>query len=561
MNSTKRGNLVSIKYAIGLDFGTESSRAVILNLTTGEQEIQVVREYPHGVVDSVFLETGEQLPANWAIQYPQDYLLTLQATVNEALQLTKIAPENIIALAVDTTACTLIPTDETNSALADQPHWRQQPYAYAKLWKDHSSQPEADRINSLADAEGEEFLSYYGGKISSEWVLAKSLRMYEQAPEVFAAAKKIYECGDWITSQLVGKEVRGKAVAGYKASFQPDLGGYPSENFLDALNPGFSQLLAKLGSNLSNPGERAGYLTEEWAEKLGLTTKTAVAVPHLDAHVAMLGSGIFEPNEMLLVMGTSVCNLMLSEQLSFVPGMAGAVKDGLVPGFWGYEAGQPGVGDTFGWFAKNLISEDVSKEAAASGRSSFDVIADRAAKLAPGESGLVALDWFNGNRSTLVDADLSGMILGLTLATRPEDIYRALLEASAFGQRKIFEAFRASGVSVNRVVVCGGLPHKAPLFMQILADVLELPIEVSAYENTPAIGAALHAAIAAGPEQGGCNGFADAKSLVKKASLVYQPNPSTYKTYRKIYAIYDRLYQQFGHDIDETMHELRRLVD
>lgn len=546
--------------ALGLDFGTESCRAVLVNLDTGAEVGSHVGVYEHGVVDRVFPPTGRALPLNWAIQYPTDYLDSMVVCVRGVLDASGIDPQRVVAIGVDTTACTLVPVGEDDAALAGDPQWQGNPYAYAKLWKDHSSQPQADRINERASEVGERFVDYYGGKTSSEWVLAKTLKLYEDSPEVFDAAARIYECGDWLVSSLVGNETRGSVVVGYKASYQPALGGYPSSDFLDSLAPGFSQVVDKLGSTFVKPGECAGTLTREWADRLGLTEGVAVAASNLDAHVAVLGAGITAPNEMLLVMGTSVCNLMLADELRFVAGVAGVVEDGLVPGFWAYEAGQAGVGDTFGWFVKNLVPREIHSEAEKRGLSVFDVVEERAAALQPGGAGLVALDWFNGNRSTLMDAHLSGMVVGMTLQTTPEEIYRALVESAAFGQRTIIEAFRGAGVPVRRIVACGGLPAKAGLLMQTLADVLDMEIEVSSSVHTPAVGAALHAAIAGGKKVGGFDSFPEASRIASPIAKTYVPDPARRRQFDDLYRIYAHLYDLFGTSNAGIMHALREIA-
>ncbi|WP_061962520.1 ribulokinase [Demequina flava] len=544
------------KYAIGVDFGTETCRAVAIDLSDGREVAIASSAYRHGVVDDIFPESGKKLPNDWALQYPADYLEALVASVKGVLGHDEINPEAVLGLGIDTTACTLIPVDANDVPLADLDAFRSEPHAYAKLWKDHSAQPQADRVNALAELRQEVFLNYYGGKVSAEWVLAKTLKWFEEAPVVFDAAERIYECGDWLVSTLVGTEARGVAVAGYKAAYQRDI-GYPSPAFLEALSPGFSKMLEKYGHAFLEPGDRAGTLTPMWAKILGLSPETIVSTSNLDAHVAVLGAGVSEPGEMLLVMGTSVCNLMLSEEKQFVPGAAGVVFNGLIPGYWAYEAGQAGVGDTFGWFVRNFVPAEYEIEAESRSQTTFELLEERSAAMEPGESGIVALDWFNGNRSTLMDSHLSGLLVGLTLQSKPEHVYRALIESSAFGQRRIIEAFQDAGLPVRRIVACGGLPRKAPLLMQTLADVLNVEIEVSDSAHTPAVGAALHAAIAAGPDLGGFGSFDEAAKIASPIATRYFPNARRAKKFDGLYDLYHRLYEHFGNADRELMHSLR----
>ncbi len=549
------------RVSLGIDFGTESCRAIVVDLADGAELAVQVNAYRHGVIDSVFPATGAELPLNWALQSPDDYLESMKIAVRGALEAADITSDEVIGVGVDTTACTLIPTKADATPLASTDRFRAEPFAYAKLWKDHSSESQAQRVSALAVERGESFIDYYSGKISSEWVLPKLLKLYEEAPDVFEAAEKVYECGDWITTLLVGHEARALAVAGFKAAHQPHLGGYPQADYLDALAPGFSAVVSKLGQDLLAPGEKAGVLTAEWAEAFGLRPGIAVAAGHLDAQVAAVGAGVMQPGEMLLVMGTSVCNLMPAREDAAVPGMAGLVQGGLDAGSWAYEAGQAGVGDTFGWFVKNMVPPRYFEIADEEGVSVFEILERAAAAMPPGGQGIVALDWFNGNRSTLMDQRLSGLFVGMTLRTRAEELYRALIESAAFGQRAIFEAFQEAGVPVRRVVACGGLPSRAPLLMQTLADVLDMEIEVSASANTPALGAALHAAVAAGADAGGFGDLASAAAIASPVSATYRPDPDRKRRFDEIYRIYAHLYHQFGEQDRAVMHGLRNIAD
>ncbi len=548
------------KCAIGVDYGTESCRAVVFDIDRGEELAAAVFAYTDGVIDTQLPTSGEKVGYSWALQNPSDHLTGLRKTVREAVAASGVAAADIIGIGVDATACTILPTDEDLVPLALDEKWAGNPYAWPRLWKDHSSQEQADRINDLASARSECFLDFYGQKLSSEWAFPKLLKMFEEAPDVFAAAYRVLELQDWIVSTLVGKESRAASVAGYKETFQPTCGGYPSAEFLEELSPGFSKSTDLLGQDFLLPGAPAGQLCAEWADELGLNTETVVAAGNSDAHVAAVGVGIWEPNQMLLVMGTSVCNLMFTEDLHLVEGVAGIAKDGLIPGYWAYEAGQSGVGDTFGWFVENLVPNWFEKEAERQGTTIFGLLEQKAADLKIGESGILSLDWFNGNRSTLQDGDLSGLILGLTVTSKPEDIYRSLLESAAFGQREIFDAFEASEVPIDRVVIAGGIGLKSPLLMQMLADVLERPIEVSSSKQGPAVGAAMHAALAAGADKGGFADFREAAAMAPPTSHRYVPIEENVAAYAELLALYRELYREFGKERPERMHLLRTLA-
>jgi len=532
-----------------VDFGTESGRAVVVRVSDGVELASAVCIYPHGVMDTA-LPSGKPLPPEWALQHPEDYLLVFKQAVPEALKKSGVDPSQVVGIGIDFTACTILPTLSDGTPLCLLPEFADEPHAYVKLWKHHAAQPQADRINALAAKRGETWLPRYGGKISSEWLLAKSLQIIEEAPEIYAHAERIIEAADWVVWRLCGRETRNTCTAGYKAIYQD--GRYPSREYLAALNPEFADLVeTRLGRELSPLGGKAGELTEEAAAWTGLKPGIAVAVANVDAHVTVPAAGVVEPGRMVAIMGTSTCHMVMSESLCEVPGMCGVVDGGIIPGLYGYEAGQSGVGDIFAWFVKNVLSPEY-----ASGDVSVHESLEReSARQKPGEHGLLALDWVNGNRSVLVDASLSGMILGLTLATRPPDIYRALIEATAYGTRLIIETFRKHGVAVDEYVAAGGLT-KNRMLMQIYADVLGMPISVIDSEQGPALGSAMHAAVAAGvyPDI-----RAAAKRMGKVRKNVYAPVAEHQSIYDQLYAEYVTLHDYFGRGGNNVMQRLKRL--
>jgi L-ribulokinase len=434
-----------------------------------------------------------------------------------------------------------------------------EPNAWPKLWKHHASQPQATRVTDVAAARGETWLARYGGRISSEWMLPKALQMLEESPAVFAAADLIVEGGDWVVWQLTGQFARNACAAGYKGLWHKRE-GYPSDAYLRALHPGLDGFYASKGGGQAvvAPGAKVGTLTAEWATRLGLAPTTAVGAALIDAHAGVLGSGATTPGALMLILGTSTCHLVIAEREELVPGVAGVVEDGIVAGMFAYEAGQAAVGDSFAWFVDTLASADVQAEAARRQLSAHDVLSERAAGLRPGETGLVALDWWNGNRSTLVDAELSGLLVGATLATRPEHIYRALIESTAFGTRVIADALRAGGVPVTRVVAGGGLTRNR-LLMQIYADVLGIEIEVAGASQASALGAAMLGAVAAGTDAGGYASVEEAAAAMAPTPTErYQCDPAAHARYDAVYTLYCELYDTFGRK-SELMHRLRAL--
>ncbi len=547
------------KYSLGLDFGTESARAVLVDVSTGETVATAVHPYTDGVIDERLPGSNEPLPPDWALQNPADWLAALEATIPAVLAESGVPPESVVGLGLDFTACTVLPTTEDGTPLCALDAYRERPHAWAKLWKHHASQPQADRINALAAERGEPWLARYGGKISSEWLMPKALQILEEDPEVYAAAARIVEGADWVVWQLTGTLIRNACAAGYKATWHKR-DGYPSPEFLAALHPDLADLYqTKMVGPVVPPGQQVGGLTAKWAERLGLVAGTPVAAPIIDAHAAVLGGGISGPGVMFMIMGTSTCHMLMAEKEMPVEGIAGVVEDGIVPGYFGYEAGQAAVGDIFAWFVEHSVPPTYHEEARRRGVSLHDVLAEKAANLRPGGSGLLALDWWNGNRSTLVDAELSGLLVGYTLGTRPEDVYRALIEGTAFGTRVIIEAFAEQGLPVRSIVTGGGLT-KNTLLMQIYADVTGREIAVAGSDQVSALGAAMLGAVAAGAARGGYDTLVEAvMHMAPPPARVYRPILEHRATYDALYAEYRRLYDYFGRGENRVMKVLRRL--
>jgi L-ribulokinase len=537
---------------VGIDFGTLSGRAVVVRVADGAELGSAVHEYVHGVVEEALPETGERLPHDWALQVPSDYVDVLRTAVPEALAASGVSPDDVIGVGTDFTASTVMPVRNDGTPLCELPEFRGRPHAYVKLWKHHAAQPQADRINALAHERGEPWIARYGGRLSSEWELAKGLQLLEEEPELYDRMDHWVEAADWIIWKLCGAYLRNLCTAGYKAVYQE--GDYPSRDFLAALDGRFVDFFeAKVAQPLAPLGGRAGGLTDEAAGWTGLRPGTAVAVGNVDAHVTAPAAQSIEPGQMLAVMGTSTCHVMNGDALSEIPGMCGVVRDGITPGLWGYEAGQSAVGDIFAWFTRTSVPAEYAERAASQGVDLHDYLTELAMQQEVGQHGLVALDWHGGNRSVLVDHELSGLVVGLTLTTRPEDVYRALLEATAFGTRKIIESFEASGVPVDELVVAGGL-LKNRFLMQLYADVCRRPLSLLASSQGPALGSAIHAAVAAGAYP---DVHAASTAMGRKQSGAYVPDERRADAYDALYAEYSTLHDYFGRGANEVMHRLR----
>jgi len=537
---------------VGVDFGTLSGRALVVAVQDGKELGSAVHDYTHGVVDEA-LPDGRELPPDWALQIPQDWRDVLRFAVPGALREAGVRPEQVVGIATDFTACTVLPATSGGTPLCELPGLTGRPHAYPKLWRHHAAQPEADLIVRRAEESGQPWLARYGGKISSEWQYAKALQVLREDPEVYAAADRWIEAADWIVWELTGAESRNLCTAGYKGIHQD--GAYPDAGFLASLHPGFAGFTAKLEHPLAQLGTPAGRLSAAAAELTGLREGTVVAVGNVDAHVTSAAAQALDPGHMLAIMGTSTCHIMNSDVPADVPGMCGVVRDGVVPGLWGYEAGQSGVGDIFAWAVRTTTPQEYAAEARRRGISPHELLTEKAAAQPVGGHGLLALDWHSGNRSVLVDHHLSGLVVGLTLDTRPEDLYRALVEATAYGTRTIIEAFETAGVPVTDFTAGGGL-LKNRFLMQTYSDILNRPINVLASDQGPALGAAIHAAVAAGAYPDIRAASAAMGRLDRRA---YLPDPARAVAYDRLYAEYRELHDHFGRGGSGVMHRLRAL--
>jgi L-ribulokinase len=527
-----------MQLSLGLDFGTESVRALLVDLT-GREHASAVVKYPHGQILDRLPGSGEKLPPDFALQHPQDWLDSAAKAARAALRTAKASPAAVIGIGVDFTSCTMLPALADGTPLCQTSKFARNKYAWPKLWKHHGAKTQTDRINALARKRKEKWLSRYGGTIGLEWFFPKLLETLECAPAVYAATEVWLEAGDWFVWQLVGGPAvelpRSTCQAGYKGMWSKE-DGFPSREFLKALHPKLANVVAeKMPGWFLAPGERAGGLTAAMAAKFGLTEGTPVSAAIIDAHAGVPGAGAAEAGTLVMVMGTSSCHMLNSATYRAVPGVAGIVADGILPGFVGYETGQAAVGDAFDWLRRTL------------GHADFTALTAQAAALPPGAEGVLCLDWFNGCRTPLMDGGLTGAFTGLKLAHGPAHLYRALLEASAFGLRWIVDLLRERGVPVKRFVATGGLPHHNPLLVQIYADVLGETIEVHPSKHGPALGAAILGALAAGRDVTGFANVTEAirtmasPPAVRRATRKVKPSRKATAEYAKVYARYRAL--------------------
>ncbi|WP_194903929.1 ribulokinase [Catenulispora rubra] len=544
------------RHVVGVDFGTLSGRAVVVRVRDGAELGTGVHAYADAVLERA-LPSGQRLPPDWALQNPADWREVLRRAVPAALADSGVHPASVIGIATDFTACTVLPTTRGGTPLCEVDGLADRPHAWPKLWKHHAAQPQADRINAAAHERGEKWIGRYGGRISSEWQFAKALQVLEEDPEVYDLTDRWIEAADWIVWQLCGQETRNTCTAGYKGIFQD--GAYPSQDYLATLAPAFADFATtRLAHPLSALGSPVGSLTAEAAAWTGLPEGIAVAAGNVDAHVTAPAARAVADGRLLAIMGTSTCHVVNGAVLADVPGICGVVDGGISAGSYGYEAGQSAVGDIFAWWLEQGVPDSYRSEAKERGESLHQMLSRKCAEQPVGGHGLVALDWMGGNRSVLVDHHLSGVIVGLTLATRPEDVYRAMMEATAYGTRIIVETFEKAGVPVTEFVVAGGLKQNA-LLMQIYADVLHRRVSLAVSDQAPALGSAIHAAVAAGAYPDVATA-AEAMGSVQEHA--YVPDPHRAAAYDVLFAEYQTLHDYFsarGEAANAVLHRLRRI--
>lgn len=541
---------MSKKYVIGVDFGTLSARAVLFELATGEEVAESVFDYPHGVMDRE-LPCGKRLPPKFALQHPQDYLDALKNTVGGVLANTD--PAEVGALGLDFTTCTILPVDENLTPLCMKEKWAQEPHAYVKLWKHHGAVEEAEQFDRVAQERKEPWMDIYGNRSSSEWMFPKIMETLHRAPAVYEETYRFLEAADWLDWLMTGQETHNASMAGLKSHWNKET-GYPSDEFLTAVDPGLKGIVGtKVAKDVQLVDQIAGTINEQGAAMTGLLVGTPVAMPLVDANAALAGLNITREGDMMLIMGTSSCHITNTKKPVAVPGASGYVDNGMLPGLCTIEAGQAGVGDCFDWFTHYCVPQSYTAEAEGRGISIHALLREKAQKLQPGESRLLALDWWSGNRSVLKKDNLTGMILGLNMQTRPEEIYRALIEATAYGTRMIIENYENHGIPVTGICAAGGIAQKDPMMMQIYADVTGREIRVGHTTQAAARGIAMYAAVAAGA-------FDDvlqaAAQYAREPLTTYRPVKENQQTYEALYQEYRILHDYFGRGGNRVMERL-----
>lgn len=549
------------KYSLGLDFGTNSVRALLADVADGREVATAVYEYETGK-EGIILDPVDP---HLARQHPLEYIRGLEHSTRAVLTRAQkedkdFDPTLVIGIGIDTTGSTPLPVDREGMPLCFREEFKDNPNAHAWLWKDHTSHAEAAMITELAAEKHPEYLAKCGGTYSSEWFFSKILHCLRTDPEVFEAAYSWVECCDYVPAVLTGTSKpesvkRSRCAAGHKAMYSDEWGGLPAKDFLAKLDPRLGELRGRLYEKSYTSDTAAGTLTEHWAQKLGLPAGLPVAVGAFDAHLGAVGSGV-APGKLVKIIGTSTCDVAVwpaDEPLADIPGLCGIVDGSVLPGYFGLEAGQSAVGDIFNWFVNSIQPGGPSA-------GSHESLSRAAERLRSGQSGLLALDWNNGNRTVLVDQRLTGLLLGQTLHTRPEEIYRALIEATAFGALTIIGRFEEFGVMVSEVINCGGITEKNPLVMQIYADILGREMKIARSAQTCALGSAIAGAVVAGKQAGGYASFPEAQAVmcgVKEKS--FKPDAASHRVYKKLYLLYSQLHDAFGRkEWSGTLHNVMK---
>ncbi len=542
------------RYSLGVDFGSLSVRAVLFDISNGEYICCEEAAYEHGIIEDVHPVTGEPLPYLTALQIPEDFIKGLEQSVKGVVQKAGIDSEEIVAMSVDATSCSLIPLDRNYQPLCLQKEFKASRHSYIKMWKQHTAAKEAEEITGKAGEEGERF----GGRIFSEWAIPKILETLREDPKVYEAAYRFMETGDWIVRILTGEESMSRCSAGFKFMWKPDV-GYPKKEFFAKLDQGLENLEEKL-----IPYDRvlpldacAGFVSEEGARLTGLRVGTPVAPMRIDAHSSVVGVGGHEPGIMVMIAGTGMGMILQGREEHAFPGLNGVCYGSVVPDCFGYESGLSSCGDLFQWFADQCVPASYIREAGERGMTVLGYLTERLKRYRPGETGLLALDWWNGNRSILVDDALSGVILGLTLQTKPEEILRALFEATGFSAKLIIDEHKKNGVEVNGLIAVGGIAEKNPVLIQIYADIMGCPIAVPKVKQACALGSAIYGAVAAGRERGGYDTLEEAiENMACKEAEHYLPDKKNHEIYEKLFEEYRILHDYFGRGDNDVLKRL-----
>ena len=546
----------SVTYTIGVDYGSLSCRGILVSTADGTIMAEDEFVYPHAVIDHQ-LPDGTPLPPQWALQDPDDFRQALYHIIPNLLKASQVQPSQVIAIGIDSTASTVIPATKGLVPLCEQPSFRNRPHAWPKMWKHHAAAAEAAEITAAAVAQGLPVVVKSGGAIGCESLMPKVLQFLHEDAETFQNTASFFELCDWIVSLLAGREVRSTPLLTCKSMWTPQ-NGYPKGQPFDSITP---KLAFHDGVHpvIAAPGEPVGTLHPSMAQSLGLPENTVITAGQMDGYAALPGNGVADEGTLMMMIGTSTADMILGREWKDIPGICAAMEDANLPHFTNYAAGQACVGDMFKWFIDNCVPENYAQEARRRGISIHAYLSELAAASTPGETGLVALDWWNGNKSCLNDSRLSGLIIGMTLATRPEHIYRALIEGSAFGARKIIDNFREHGIPVHNIVACGGIALKNPFLMQIYADVFGMEIRTTTCTQTAALGAAIFAAAADGHCSGHPDVFSAIRAMGAKDTIPYRPVIENVPKYNVIYRKYLELHDFFGKSHALFMHGLHSM--
>ncbi len=529
------------KYVIGVDFGTLSARALLIDTADGREIATSEYSYPHGIMTEKEINGGEPLPTT-ALQHPKDYLDALSYTIKQVISIANISSSEVIGVGIDFTSCTVLPIYKDGTPLCFDQKFKSEKHAYVKLWKHHGANEQAELMTKVAKETNQDWIDDYGGKISSEWLLPKLLETAQNAKEVYDHTDYYLEAGDWLTYLLTGNLYRSSCMAGFKALWGENR-GYPDQKYLNKVDNLFENVLPKLSGKVLPTGVKAGELNQFGAELLGLKQGVAVAVPVIDAHVALPSAGVTEDGGLLIIMGTSACHIILSEKDVKVKGICGKVKDGVVPNYYAYESGQAGFGDILEWFINNWVPKAYFEQAEKENKNIFGYLNDLAKKIPSEKQPILVLDWWNGNRTPYADYSLSGVVAGLNLKTTPEEIYKGIITSLALGSKRIVELYQNNGISVNEITASGGIAVKNPYFMQVFADVLDREVKVVDSRYAGAKGSAIYASVASDCFDNISNA---SEVIADKCNNKFVPNRENAKVYEKIYADYLKLSEFFA---------------
>lgn len=545
------------KYTIGLDFGSLSGRAVLYDIETGNAIESSTYDYRHALMKN-YLPDGTKVPYKFSLQHPQDYLDTMIITVKDVIE--EVSVDDIIGIGIDFSSSTTIPVNSEGTPMCFFSDFTSEPNAYAKAWNHHSSKKYAIKMTELAKEQYPDIINRYGGSIASAWLFPKLWELIEQAPDLYEEMSYYIEAGDWIVWQLTGKQVRSTAFAGFKGLWNPT-DGYPPKEYLNQLNPKLAEAVdTKLNAPIKPVYSLAGKLTKSAAQMLGLKTGTTVTVANADNQAVIPAVNAIKDGQLIATMGNNISYLLASDEELFLNGISGVCKDTLLPNKYGYIAGPNPLGENFGWFLTNLIPPDYHQEAKNQNRNLHSYLAQLMMKLKPGESGVIAFDWFKGNRAIRSDFDLTAMFFGITNDTKTEELYRALIEACCFSARKVIDLLRENHFKIDELYCVGSLPEKNPFIMQLYADILNIPIKISDGNQSPALGSAIIAAYVAGSKNGGYDSFELAcEKMSKIKDRIYMPIKENVEIYEQLYDIYCELYNILAIKNKTVLHRLRKL--